>query len=369
MEPGPTPDDEPRRVAVIPGDDASPEAVHATLDVLRALDPPVEWVVLPDGDELARDHRRAESEQLIRSTIDACDTVLFGATSGKTGGLAYLRWGKGAYANVRPVKWRTGLPSPLREPEGIDYVIVRENLEDLYCGLEGDLSTLLASGLDTRPWGGLLDVRYGPATASEGRYAVKVVTRDNTERAAHFACRLAKERKAAGHPGRVTVAVKWNVLPRSDGFFREVAAGVVAQYPELEFEDYLADDFARRLVMSPHDLDVVLLPNLYGDILSDEGAGTVGGLGVTPSGCYGDDLAYFEPVHGTAPDIAGRNQINPTATLLSAAMLLSWLGLDADAARLENAVDAAIAAGDRLTPDVGGSASTTEFASAVRERL
>src|ERR687897_925091 len=103
-----------RRVAVIPGDDASPEAVHAALDVLRALDVPVEWVVLPDGEELARDRSRSESEQLIRSTIDACDTVLFGATSGKTGGLAYLRWGKGAYANVRPVKWRAGLPSPLR---------------------------------------------------------------------------------------------------------------------------------------------------------------------------------------------------------------------------------------------------------------
>ena len=251
-----------RRVAVIPGDDASPEAVHASLDVLRALDGPVEWIVLPDGEELVRDYSRSDAEALIRSTADDCDTVLFGATSGKTGGLAYLRWGKGAYANVRPIKWRTGLPSPLRDPEGIDYVIVRENVEDLYCGIEGDLDALLGSGLDTRPWGGFIDVRYGPDTASEGRYAVKVVTRDNTERAAHIACRLALERKAAGHPGRVTVAVKWNVLPQSDGFFRQVAAEVVAGYPELEFEDYLADDFARRLVASPHDLDVVLLPNL-----------------------------------------------------------------------------------------------------------
>jgi isocitrate/isopropylmalate dehydrogenase len=144
---------------------------------------------------------------------------------------------------------------------------------------------------------------------------------------------------------------------------------VVAEYPDLEFEDYLADDFARRLVADPYGLDVVLLPNLYGDILSDEGAATIGGLGVVPSGCYGDDYAYFEPVHGTAPDIVGRATINPTATILSAVMMLEHLGLTNDAARLEAAVDAAIGAGDRLTPDVGGTGHTDDFAAAVRERL
>ena len=358
-----------RRVAVLPGDDASPEAVHATLEVLDALGAPVEWVVLPDGDELASTMSRRESEELIRRTVDDCDTVLFGATSGKTGGMAYLRWGRGTYANVRPIRWRPGLPSPLREPEGIDYVILRENVEDLYCGIEGDLEDLLASGLDARPWGGAIDVRYPPQDASDGRYAVKVITRENTERAAHAACRLALERKAAGAPGRVTVGVKWNVLPRSDGFFRDVASEVVRGYAGLELEVYLADDLARRLVASPQELDVVLLPNLYGDVLSDEGAATVGGLGVVPSGCYGDDVAYFEPVHGTAPDSAGQGAINPPATLLSAVLMFRWLGLDGDADRLEAAIDAAIAAADRLTPDVGGIASTRDFAAAVAERL
>jgi isocitrate/isopropylmalate dehydrogenase len=227
----------------------------------------------------------------------------------------------------------------------------------------------LASGLDTRPWGGRIEARYPPSAATEGRYAVKIVTRDNTARAAHAACRLARRRKANGSPGRLTTAVKWNVLPRSDGYFRDVVRSVAAEYPDLEFEDYLADDFARRLVADPYDLDVVLLPNLYGDILSDEGAATVGGLGVVPSGCYGEDFAYFEPVHGTAPDIVGRGIINPTATILSAAMLLEHLGLVDQAARLEAAVEGAIAASDRLTPDVGGRSGTDDFADAVRERL
>jgi isocitrate/isopropylmalate dehydrogenase len=355
-------------VAVIPGDDSAPEAVRATLSILETMALPIDFDVLPEGSTLAG-MDRAEGEALVRAAIDRSDTVLYGSTSGKTGGMAYLRWGRGTYANVRPIKWRPGLPSPLRRPEGIDYVIVRENVEDLYCGIEGDLATLLASGLDSRPWGGRIEARYPPSAASDGRYAVKVITRESTARAAHWACQLARQRKAQGRQGRVTTAVKWNVLPRSDGYFREVARSVAAEYPDLEFEDYLTDDFARRLVADPYELDVVLLPNLYGDILSDEGAATIGGLGVVPSGCYGEDFAYFEPVHGTAPDITGQGIINPTATILTAVMLLQHLGLSREAGRLERAVDAAIAAGDRLTPDVGGDAGTGDFAEAVRSRL
>lgn len=356
------------QVAVIPGDDSAPEAMRATLGVLEAMALPIDFEVLPEGTTFAG-MNRAEGEALVRSAVERADTVLYGSTSGKTGGMAYLRWGRGTYANVRPIKWRPGLPSPLRRPEGIDYVIVRENIEDLYCGIEGDLAALLASGLDVRPWGGRVEARYPPAAASEGRYAVKVITRECTTQATHAACRLARRRKAQGRPGRVTVAVKWNVLPRSDGYFREIARSVAAEYPDLEFEDYLADDFARRLVSDPYDLDVVLLPNLYGDILSDEGAATIGGLGVVPSGCYGEDFAYFEPVHGTAPDITGQGVINPTATLLTAVMMLEHLGLTSEAARLERAVDATIAAGDRLTPDIGGTARTNDLADAVRSRL
>ena len=349
--------------------DSAPEAVHATVRVLAAMELPIDYDVLPDGDTLTTTMDRPAGEAFVRAAVQRSDTVLYGSTSGKTGGMAYLRWGLGTFANVRPIKWRPGVPSPLHEPQAIDYVIVRENIEDLYCGIEGNLADLLGSGLDVRPWGGRVEARYPPSDAKEGRYAIKIITRDNTERAAHFTFALARERKAAGYPGRVTTAVKWNVLPRSDGFFRDVVRDVAADYPDIEFEDYLADDLARRLVASPGELDVVLLPNLYGDILSDEGAATVGGLGVVPSGCYGEDFAYFEPVHGTAPDIVGQHCINPVATILSATMMLHHLGLAEDARRLEAAVDATLAAGDRLTPDLGGAATTSGFAAAVSERL
>lgn len=358
-------DERQRRIAVVPGDDAAPEAVYATLDVLRLMELPVEWEVLPDGETLARTTSREERERLIREAVERCDTMLFGATSGKTGGIAYLRWGKDTFANVRPVRWRAGFRSPLRGPEGIDYAIVRENIEDLYSGIEGDLDALAESGLD-------LTSRFRPGRPFEGgdgKYALKVITRRNTERVAHFACRLALERKQQGYPGKVTCSAKYNVLWQSDGFFRQTVASVVGQYPELSYEEFIVDDFARRLVASPHDLDVVVLPNLYGDILADVGAGTIGGLGLAPSGCYGDSFAYFEPVHGTAPDIAGRHVMNPTAAMLSAAMMLEHVGLVDAAQRLERAVEETYAAGDRLTPDQGGAASTEEFAQAVQSRL
>jgi isocitrate/isopropylmalate dehydrogenase len=354
-----------KRVAVLPGDDAAPEAVHATLDVLQAMELPLEWVLLPDGETLARTMTRAQAEQLVRDTADRCDTLLFGATSGKTPGVGYLRVGKQTYANVRPIKWRPGFNSPLRHPEGIDYVIIRENTEDMYLGIEGELKDLLDSTLDTTPRGGL----GAPITSRDGRYAVKVLTRENTERVARFACELARRRRQAGHPGTVTVSCKYNVLRRSDGFFRETVERVVQEYPDVQFESFIVDDFARRIVASPHRLDVVLLPNLYGDILSDEGAGTIGGLGLAPSGCYGDGYAYFESVHGTAPDIAGRHIINPTATMLSAVLMLDYLGLTDAARRLEAAIEGAYAAGDALTPDQGGAATTEEFTAAVRRRL
>lgn len=354
-----------RRVAVLPGDDAAPEAVHAALDVLQALELPIEWVVLPEGERLQREMSLEEADRLVREAADSCDTVLFGATSGKTPGVGYFRWGKQTYANVRPVRWRPGFQSPLRHPEGIDYVIVRENIEDLYLGIEGDLATLDAAGPAFRP-------RFRPDLTYEGqdgRFAVKVLTRANTERVARFSCELALRRKAQGHPGKVTTSTKYNVLPQSDGWFREVVASVVVQYADLTYEEYIADDFARRLVADPHSFDVIVLPNLYGDIFSDEGAGTIGGLGLTPSGCFGDDWAYFESVHGTAPDIAGQHVINPTATMLSAVMMLEHLGFEEASRRMDRAIEETYAAADSLTPDQGGEAKTEQFAAAVRSRL
>ncbi len=343
------------RVAAIPGDDAAPEAMSAALRVLRALEPPIEWDVLPVGAELAR-LPGPEREKLVHARIDAAETVLFGATNGTTPGLFHMRWGRGTYANVRPIRWRPGFRSPLAHPEGLDYVIVRENLEDLYVGVMGDYADLARSGLVGK-WARVPETR-------DARWAAKVITREGTERVARFACELALRRRR-----KLAVSAKTNMLPATDRWFCELVREVARGYPDLELEQFIVDDLAHRLVARPHDLDVVLLPNLYGDILSDEGAATLGGLGLAPSGCYGDGFAYFESAHGSAPDIAGRGWINPTATLLSAVMLLDHLGLRDHARRLDDAISRVYAEGKRLTRDQGGSASTEEFAGAVIDAL
>jgi isocitrate/isopropylmalate dehydrogenase len=345
---------------VIPGDAASPEAVLPALGVLRAMELDIDWLVLPSGEEGAAQHGAAWA-QVCRDAIDACDTTLFGSAGGHTPALAHLRFGKGTYANVRPTRYMPGASSPLLNPEGIDFVIVRENLEDLYSGIEGELAELEVLGFKDRS---------GNSVASDtGRFAVKVITERNTRRVVDYACRLAMQRKMAGYPGKVTVSAKYNVLPRTDGYFRQLAEEVVAGYPDLKYEQFIADDFARRIVASPHSLDVVVLPNLYGDILSDEAAALVGGLGVAPSGCYANDFAYFESVHGSAPDIAGLHIINPTAVLLSAAMMLQHLGFEEERQRLEAAVAATYRQGEVLTPDQGGTAHTEEFCDTVRSHL
>ena len=169
--------------------------------------------------------------------------------------------------------------------------------------------------------------------------------------------------------GDLTSATKHNMLRETDGYFLELAREIAREHPYIEFESFIVDDFACRIVREPARFDVVVMPNQYGDILSDAAGGLLGSLGLAPSGCYGDDYAYFEPAHGTAPDIAGRNIINPTATLLSAAMMLEHLGLAPAARRLEDAVARVYAAGEALTPDQGGSATTTEFCAAVARVL
>lgn len=347
------------RVCVIPGDDAAPEAMRPAMRVLKHLELPIDYVELPTGEDGLALHGDRFAD-VCRESIDACDVTLFGSTSGKTPALPYLRWGKQTYANVRPVRYLPGARSPLAHPDGIDFVIVRENMEDLYVGIEGDVGDLAPARLQSR---------RGEPLPAAGRFAIKVITEERSRRIAHFAFRLALRRREQGGRGRVTASAKFNMLPYTDGLFRDVVREVATEYPEVEFEDFIVDDFARRIVASPHDLDVVVLPNLYGDILSDEAAALVGGLGVAPSACYGDDFAYFEPVHGTAPDIAGTGRINPTATLLSAVMMLEHIGHNEAARALHDAVAAVYAEGRVLPPDQGGTASADQFCVAVQERV
>jgi len=340
------------RVCIIPGDGAAPEAMLASLRVLDALALPIECDAVPPGSELL-DLSIAEREALIRERVDNADTALFGSSDGTTPGAQYLRWGKLTFANVRPIRWRPGFHSPLQDPTEIDYVIIRENLEDMYVGVMGEAKDLIGAGL-TDPRSRL------PLDASEGRFAAKIITRPGTEQVARFACELALQRS-----GRLTVSAKTNMLPATDRWFCEIAREISEEYAGVEYEEFIVDDMAHRLVVRPQDIDVLLLPNLYGDILSDLGAGTIGGLGLAPSGCYGHEFAYFESAHGTAPDLAGKGTINPTATLLSAAMMLRHLHLKDAADRLERALEHVYLSNSDLTPDQGGEATTERFAEAV----
>lgn len=348
-------------VAVVPGDDAAPEAVMASLSVLQAMDLPIEFDVLPEGSSLA-DMPVSEREVFVNERLDAADTVLFGSTNGTTPGIQHLRWGHKTYANVRPVRWQPGFRSPMARPEGLDYVIVRENLEDSYVGIMGDADALRASGL--------IGPRARIAWQGEGRFAAKIITREGTEKVARFSFELARKRAAAsGRAPRLTVSAKTNMLPATDRYFCDIVAEIGAEYPEVRLETFIVDDMAHRLVTRFEELDVLLLPNLYGDVLSDLAAGTIGGLGLAPSGCFGDRSAYFESAHGTAPDLVGQSRINPTATLLSAVMMLEYLGLEQAAGRLDRAISQVYATGRTLTVDQGGTATTDEFASAVRDLL
>jgi isocitrate/isopropylmalate dehydrogenase len=352
-----------KRVAVIEGDDASPEAVKPTVALLDNMKLGIEWVYPPVGVPGESLHNSIFPDE-ARELIDRSDTTLFGAASGKSAfALIYLRWGKQTYANVRPTKWMAGCRTPLASPEGVDFVIVRENLEDMYLMVEGALDSLAPADLVSP----ILQKKV--AELGSGKYALKVITEAGTERVARFAFELARRRKAAGRPGRVTVASKYNMLPQSDGLFKDVTAQAAQSYTDVEFETMIVDNFAHFMIRSPQELDVVLLPNLYGDILSDAAAGLAGGLGLAPSGAYGDDYAYFEAVHGTAPDLAGRNVINPTATLLSAAMMLDYLGFEDEAKRIETAMAAVYREGRFLTPDQGGRASTSDFVKAVEGKM
>ena len=347
-----------RTVAVIEGDDASPEAVRPTIQVLDGMGLPVRWVYPPVGDaaEAATGSPfPAESRELI----DTADTTFFGSTSSSSGAaLFYLRWGKETYANVRPCRYLPGALSPLINPDDIDFVIVRENLEDLYVRAEGDLAAIAGLGLRGET------IRREVAELAPGRFAVKAITEAGSLRVLRFAFELARRRR-----GRLACTSKYNMLPHTDGYFRNLALEVAGDYPDVELETYLVDDFACRMIREPQHLDVVVTPNLYGDILSDAAAALVGGLGMAASGCYGDRYAYFESAHGTAPDIQGQHIINPTANLLSAAMMLDHLGFPAAGANLTAAVAEVYRRGRTLTPDQGGSASTEDFCRAVADLL
>ena len=353
-----------KRVVALGGEGIGPEVIDTACEVLVKAGIPVTILTPPHGEAAMRSHGHPMPDETKRACEDA-DGVLFGAAGGPPSSavVGWLRWEKGTYASARPVKHYPGASSPLAHPDGIDYVIVRELSEGLYPGREGELDALARAMPELRDRFGRGLAEYG-----EGRFAAKVVTRPGVERAARFACALARARKARGTAGKLTCITKSNVLRQADGLFQQVVAEIVArEYPDLAHEHFYVDDGARRLVRFPRQMDVVLTMNLYGDILSDLGAETAGGLGMAPSGCYCDGWAYFESVHGSAPDIAGRGIANPTGAILSAAMMLEHMRLGDEARQLEAAVARVYRDGRTLTADQGGKASTVEFGRAVVE--
>ncbi len=352
----------PPTVCVVPGDDAMPEVVHPTVEILRSLAPTIRFNEVVSGRE-AQERYGEVFPAVTRQAIDAADCTLFGASGGPSRPvLWYLRWNKETYINVRPVRWSPGYNSPLRNPERVDYVIARDNLEGMYPPREGDIAELATLSSRLSWW-------LAPPLEKVGAYAVKVVTDEQMRRVALAACELAVQRQADGYPGRVTLGAKYSIQPRTDGRFRTLVKETVAAYPDLTYQEFLVDDMARRMVAAPETLDVVVLNNEHGDILADVASGTIGGLGLSPSACYGENYAYFEPVHGSAPDLAGKGIINPTAMLLTGALLLAYLGYTEQAHSLEAAIAQTYREGTALPVDQGGHAGTAEFVDAVKGRL
>jgi isocitrate dehydrogenase (NAD+) len=248
-----------------------------------------------------------------------------------------LRQALDLYACLRPARSLPGVPSRF---SGIDLVVVRENTEDLYAGIEHQVTP-------------------------EAAESIKIITRAASERIVRYAFEYAR----AHGRHKVTAVHKANIMKLTDGLFLRTAREVAGAYPDIEFDDRIVDNLCLQLVQTPERYDVLVAPNLYGDIVSDLCAGLIGGAGVAPGANIGADAAVFEAVHGSGPDIAGRDIVNPTAFLLSGVLMLEHLGEAAAAGRVYDAVAAVIAEGRRITRDLGGTAGTQEFAQAVADRL
>jgi len=329
------------RIATIPGDGIVPEVMAAAVSILQNLADAggkmdFEFTELRAGDGTkARTGMALPPETLAE--VKRADASLFAAV-GETAKEVILpiRQDLDLYANLRPAKVYPNVP---HVRDGVDLVIVRENTEDLY----------KRAGYGTSDWG----------------VALRIITRKASERIARYAFKLA-EREGRR---RVTAVYKANVLDMTDNVFLDACRGVAAEHEGVSYEEIIVDACAMKMILAPEHFDVVVTTNMFGDILSDEAAGLVGGLGMVPSGNIGDERAVFEPVHGSAPDIAGRGIANPIAMVLTSRMMLEWLGEKEAASALESAVVETLREGKHLTPDLGGHARTQETAEAIKKSL
>jgi isocitrate dehydrogenase (NAD+) len=334
-----------RTVTVIPGDGIGPEVTRATLLIVGEAGGEIEWDEALAGVTALERVKNPIPEETLES-IRRNGVVLKGPLTTPVGtGFrsinVAIRKEFDLYANVRP----TLTIRPGGRYEDIDLVIIRENTEGLYVGVEH-----------------YIGMHGDPRAAAE---SAMIITRFGAERISRYAFEYARENGRK----RVTLAHKANILKYTQGLFLDVAHEVAQDYPEIEWEDAIIDATAMRLVMDPYQFDVLVMENMFGDIISDLTAGLVGGLGMAPAGNIGTDAAMFEAVHGSAPDIAGKGIANPTALALSAAMLLDHIGQPEVAERVRQALTTVIRKGDVLTGDLGGRATTREFADAVVRAL
>jgi isocitrate dehydrogenase (NAD+) len=328
-------------ITLVPGDGIGPEVASAAVRVLEATGIPFRWEAEPAGASALAEHGAALPPRTLES-IRRNKVALKGPTgtpvgTGHRSVNVELRKTLDLYANLRPVETLPGIKSRY---DGVDIVVVRENTESLYAGLEHVVVP------------GVVE-------------SIKIITEKASTRIARFAFEYARSHGRK----RVTAIHKANIMKLSDGLFLDCARKVAAEHPAVTYDEMIVDNACMQLVLDPTRFDVLLLENLYGDIVSDLCAGFIGGLGMAPGANIGESGAIFEAVHGSAPDIAGRNIANPMALLLSGAMMLDHLGEHDAAKRVRGAVRAVLAEGKKLTRDLGGTSGTTEIAEAIAARV
>jgi isocitrate dehydrogenase (NAD+) len=328
-------------VTLIHGDGVGPEVIEAAVNVIAATRVEIDWDRQSAGGNAMRRYGTPVPDSLMES-LARTRVALKGPLETQVG-VGYrsinvhLRKAFDLYANLRPTVSFAGVHTPFRD---VDLTVVRENTEDLYSGIEHEVAP------------GVVE-------------SVKVITARASTRIAKFAFDYARKMKRK----TLTAIHKANIMKLSDGLFLKCARAVAKHYPEIKYTEQIVDAACMRLVADPQSFDVLLLENLYGDIVSDLCAGLVGGLGLVPGANYGDKGAIFEAVHGTAPDIAGKNVANPIASILSGAMLLDYLDHQREGERIRTAVGAVLRSGKTLTRDLGGKASTTEITDAIIRAL
>src|SRR5690348_5582378 len=332
----------PHTITLIPGDGIGPELAAATTRVLDATGIRFEWEQVEAGEAAIAKYGTPLPDHVLesvrRTRFGLKGPITTPVGSGFRSVNVGLRQALGLYANLRPARSMHGVESRY---EDVDLIIVRENTEDLYAGIEH-------------------------MVGRDAAESIKIITREASERIARFAFDYA----VANDRRKVTAVHKANIMKLSDGLFLESCRTVAEAYEgRIEFEDRIVDNMCMQLVQKPELYDVLVLPNLYGDIVSDLCAGLVGGLGVAPGANIGTEAAVFEPVHGSAPKYAGQNKANPTALILSGVLMLRHLDEHAPADRVETALRSVIADGRRTTYDLGGEAGTSEFADAIIETM